>query len=95
MAVTATVTIVSPELRLTTARTVVRVDCNKRDDLDHQSTIQSSLSGAAVSSPSPSRLPPHLPPRPPSTSTQLPRLRYACTPILGAADNSCLLTSEF
>jgi len=27
------------------------------------------------------------------TSTQLPRLRHACTPVLGAADNSCQFTA--
>jgi hypothetical protein len=76
----AAATTASSELRLTTAHTVVRVSIATNvmiSIINQQSKVllPSELPSSQLSSSS----------SPPPMSTQLPRLRHACTPVLGAA----------
>jgi hypothetical protein len=101
--VMAIATTASPELRPTTARTVVRVStatnmtisiishpgCRHRSSSHPTSTQLPRLRHACTPCSQSCR---HYSSPPPST--QLPRLRQACTPILGATDNSRQLISE-
>jgi hypothetical protein len=85
----AAATTASPEQRPTTARIIVRV-------LTTTNIIISIINQPfKVLFPQSCRHNSSSAPRPPPRSTQMPRLRHARTPTLGATDNSYLLISEF